>query len=266
MFSMNMGPLNPKDVLSQAASLIKESKYGIALTGAGLSTESGIPDFRSPGGLWSEFDPEEIGSAAGFEESPQKFFQMALKIGPTLLAARPNPGHRALAQLEKGGWLKGIITQNIDGLHQKAGTKRVAEIHGTIYEVTCPGCPEMKPVDILVQKGLVERQMPPLCDTCGGILRPNVVFFGEMLPSQQVTRAKRWVDKCDLMLVAGSSLEVTPVCLFPVVAKNNGARLIFVNDETTRFDNLADIILRGKTGSILPKILKQIREMNGNAP
>ncbi len=246
--------------IRKAAQWIKNCSFGVALTGAGMSTESGIPDFRSPGGLWTEFEPESVGSRSGFESSPTEFFEMARKIGPTLLAARPNAGHKTLAKLEKMGYLKGVITQNIDGLHQNAGSKQVAEVHGTIYEVRCPGCPEFHTLDELVQKGLVEGQNPPLCDKCGGILRPNIVLFEETLPEQPFLNAKEWVGSCDLLLVAGSSLEVTPVNVLPIIAKQNEARIIMVNDEPTRQDNLADIILRGKTGVILPKILQAIQD------
>lgn len=248
--------------LNQAARIVSEARRGVALTGAGISTESGIPDFRSPGGLWDQFNPVSAGTLSRFEASPEAFYQMALEVGPTLLSARPNAAHKALVKLERRGHLTGIITQNIDNLHQRAGSRSVAEIHGSIMECTCTRCQILFPVDVLVEKALVKKEIPPRCDECGGLLKPNVVLFGEGLPPAAVDRAERWVRECDVFLVAGSSLTVSPVNMLPVLAKNHGARVIILNLEPTPVDRVADVVVLGKLGTILPRLVAQVESFS----
>ena len=252
-----------KEELRKAADLIASSQYAIALTGAGISTESGIPDFRSPGGLWSRFDPDEFASISSFMRDPAKFYQMAGEFA-SLFSAEPNEGHKALAELEQMGLLKTIVTQNIDGLHQAAGSKNVIEVHGNVRESKCMWCERIYPILNLAEKVYQMGEVPPRCDECGGVLKPNVVFFGEQLPREALDSAFEHARKCDLILVAGSSLVVSPANLLPEIALGSGAKLIIVNDEETHMDKFASVVLRGKTGEILPKIIESVQSIIRN--
>ena len=244
--------------LRKAAELIVSSKHAIALTGAGVSTESGVPDFRSPGGIWSKFDPNEFASISSFMRDPAKFYQMAGEFA-SVFSAEPNEGHKALAKLERMGLLKTIVTQNIDGLHQAAGSTDVIELHGNLRESKCMRCGKIYPIAKLAEKAFQRGEVPPRCDECSGILKPNVVFFGEQLPREALDSAFVHARKCDLIIVAGSSLLVSPANLLPKAAFSSGAKLIIVNDDETHMDKFARVVLRGKTGEILPKIVEEIR-------
>jgi len=242
-----------EEKIKKAAELTSRAKYVVALTGAGMSTESGIPDFRSPGGLWSKFDPEEFGSISSFMRDPTKFYQIADEFR-SVFSAQPNEGHRALAKLEQMGKLKSVITQNIDGLHQAAGSKNVIELHGNLREAKCMKCRKVYPIENLIEKAFQKNEIPPKCDECGGILKPNVVMFGEQLPPAALDSAFNQARECDLLIVAGSSLVVSPANLLPDEALAHGAKLIIVNAEQTPLDRFATLILRGKIGEILPRI------------
>ncbi|MBI5653126.1 MAG: NAD-dependent deacylase [Chloroflexi bacterium] len=243
----------------QAAKLIKNSKHTVALTGAGVSTPSGIPDFRSPGsGLWEKHDPMEVASIWGFNAHPETFYEWMRPMSQLMAQARPNPAHTALAELEDLGLIRAIITQNIDGLHQDAGSKRVLEVHGHTRAMTCIRCFHQCDAKPLTEKFLADGAVP-ICQVCGGVLKPNVVLFGEMMPVSVMFEAEQETKKCDIVLVAGSSLEVAPAGDLPLVAKKNGAKIIIVNKGATVADAHAAIVIREDVASALPKIVEQVK-------
>jgi NAD-dependent deacetylase len=239
--------------------MIAGAKHVVAFTGAGISTESGIPDFRSPGsGLWEKHDPTlmDIGL---FKTDPVPFFALAMEIAGPVFSAKPNSAHVALARLEAAGKLDGIITQNVDGLHQHAGSKVVVELHGSLRSCTCMRCGSNFPIDILAKKVVNEGEIPPMCDECHlGILKPDAVFFGEPLPEDALARATALAESCDLFLVLGSSLEVYPANRLPRVAMEHGAQLAIVNREPTMLDPSAVIVLRATLGEVLPDIVDRV--------
>jgi len=195
--------MSTQEQIEQAAALIANSKYVVALTGAGISTPSGIPDFRSPGsGLWEKVNPLLVASSFSFRLQPQVFYEWARPLARKLLAAKPNPAHRALAELEEMGLLKAVITQNIDDLHQQAGSKRVLELHGNMHQATCLKCRKVVPIQDMMERFLEEGEMP-YC-SCGGLLKPNVVLVGDQLPKWVLLEAWGEAERCDLMLVVGS--------------------------------------------------------------
>jgi NAD-dependent deacetylase len=240
--------------IERAAALIADSKYIVALTGAGISTPSGVPDFRSPGsGLWENVNPLLVASSFSFRVQPQVFYEWARPLVRKLLKARPNPAHQALARLEEMGLLKAIITQNIDDLHQKAGSKRVLELHGNLQQATCLKCHQVVPIQGMIERFLEEDEMP-YC-SCGGLLRPNAVLIGEQLPRWVLLEAWGEAERCDLMLVVGSSLEIVPAAEIPFVAGRCGAKSIVVNYQPTPLDSQADVVIRDDVAEVLPQII-----------
>ncbi len=249
-----------KDLIEKAARLIAEAKHAVALTGAGHSTPSGIPDFRSPGsGLWSQVDPTEVASIQAFYRDPEAWYAWYHKRGTMFLDAQPNPAHKALAELEEMGRLQAVITQNIDNLHQKAGSKKIIELHGNTQEAICLRCGDIIPAPLLWERYVQERQVPR-CEKCSGMMKPNVILFGEMLPEEVITAAWEEAQLCDLMLVAGTSLEVTPAGHLPLMARRRGAKLIIVNFQPTRADSYAEVVIREDVAEVLPKIAEICRE------
>jgi len=247
------------DKIQEAASLIGKSRYLVALTGAGISTPSGIPDFRSPGsGLWEKVDPYEVASLEGFLRRPAAYYQWVRPLAAILKKAQPNPAHYALAELERRGILKVLITQNIDGLHQAAGSQKVLEVHGNHREATCLKCYKVVPAAELMDR-VIETGEVPYC-SCGGVFKPNVVLFGEMLPVQTLYQAEQAARECDVMLVAGSSLEVVPAANLPLVAVKHGARLIIVNKGPTSLDHQATVLIRDDVAVALPAIVTALTE------
>ena len=242
----------------QAAKLIRAAKASVALTGAGISTPSGIPDFRSTGsGLWELYNPMEVASITAFRYDPVKFFEWARPLASTILEAEPNQAHFALAQLEVAGYLKGIVTQNIDNLHLRAGSKRVLEIHGHIRNATCINCFHKVEITGQIQEFVTEQRIPH-CEKCGGILKPDFILFGEQLPFEVVKEARELIQSSDLILVLGSSLEVVPVAYYPIEALNAGARLIIINHEPTYLDERADSIFHADVAEVLPRITAEV--------
>ncbi len=242
------------DLVARSARLLREASYAVAMTGAGVSTPSGIPDFRSPdSGLWTKVDPFAVASLFAFRLHPQDFYDWIRPLARLIVEAQPNPAHQALARLEAAGLIKAVITQNIDGLHQRAGSQRVYEVHGHVREATCVRCYRVVPADSLIEK-FVEDGQVPRC-TCGGLLKPNVILFGEQLPLQVLTAARKDVNACDLMLVAGSSLEVEPAADLPLAALGHDARLIIVNYQPTYLDERADVVIHADVAEILPRIV-----------
>jgi NAD-dependent deacetylase len=244
--------------IKRAARLIKASKRAVVLTGAGFSTPSGIPDFRTPGsGLWSRYLPMEIASLSAFRYDPEKFFAWLRPLASHMLRARPNPAHEALAELESCGYINTIITQNIDCLHHRAGSQNVLEVHGTFNTLTCVGCYQQYRsagfIDAFIDEGTLPR-----CPGCQHILKPDVILFEEQLPVRVWMQAEEASSTCDLMLVAGTSLEVMPSASLPVKALDNGAHLILINKAPTYVDERADLIFMSDVADIIPGIAREI--------
>ncbi len=238
----------------RAAAAIRSARCGVALTGAGLSTESGIPDFRSPGGVWERFRPIEYQEFLTSDVARQAHWQYKQATVPVMLAAEPNPAHRALAQLERAGRLQAVITQNIDGLHQRAGSRRVLELHGTNHEAVCLRCARRVPIgDALAQ--LDAGTAVPTCATCGGWLKPATVSFGQALPEDVLREAVTLAEQSDCFLALGSSLLVNPAAALAGIAQRSGASLIVITLGETPYDDCADVRLHGKIGAVLPQIV-----------
>ncbi|WP_244985954.1 SIR2 family NAD-dependent protein deacylase [Anaerosalibacter bizertensis] len=243
------------DKIKRASELIKKSSKTMVLTGAGISTESGIPDFRSPGtGLWENTDPMEALSTTVLYNDPEKFYSEGYKMLLGMKDAKPNRAHLVLAEMEKRGFIKGIITQNIDNLHHKAGSKYVLEVHGNTREGSCMDCGKKVPLDVMTQK-INEGQIPPKCNSCQGTLRPDVIMFGDMLP-EDFSIASNEASTSDLLIVVGSSLVVSPVNYLPQMAKN----LIIINKGRSAMDHYSDILLNGSASDILEAILEELVE------
>ena len=243
--------------IDQAVQLINQANEIVAMTGAGISTPSGIPDFRSAkSGLWDFVDPLSVASIYAFRQNPQQFFAWVRPLAQKLLDADPNPAHDALVMLEKNGKLKAIVTQNIDNLHDRAGSKIVHELHGHLRELTCVRCYKIHPsteiLPVFVDGGDI-----PYCD-CGGMLKPNVILFGEQLPVRELVAAQKVIKTADLVLVAGSSLEVAPASDLPSLALENGAKLIMVNYHDTYLDNKADLVIHADVAEVLPRIAAKV--------
>ncbi len=244
-----------------AADLIRVSKHPVLLTGAGLSTPSGIPDFRSTGtGLWSRDEPMEVASLSTFRTAPERFFEWFHPLASQIYNAGPNPAHLALARLEKAGRICCIITQNIDMLHQKAGSKSVIEMHGTMGTLTCTQCYH-RDETALYMDAFVEKGSIPRCPKCRQILKPDVILFGEQLPQAAWYKAQQEARQCDLMLVVGSSLEVLPVAGLPMQALDRGAHLIIVNNAPTYINIRADVVFTEDVAVIVPAIAEKV--LNG---
>ena len=248
------------EAIRNAAQLIRSAHYAVALTGAGISTSSGIPDFRSrQSGLWEKANPAEIASIFGFKRHPQIFYNWIRPLIGVLMEAQPNEAHLALARLETAGYVKAIITQNIDMLHARAGSRNVYEIHGHLRTATCIECYTEYDAEPIIRKLLEDGEIP-LCPRCHGILKPNVILFGEQLPVRELFAAQQASRRCDLMLVAGSSLQVAPAGDMPLLAKQHGARLIVINFEPTHVDRQADVLFHDNVVDVLPHIAAAVME------
>lgn len=249
--------------IERAAAILAASQHAVALTGAGHSTPSGIPDFRSPdSGLWEQVDPLEVASIYGFQRNPKAFYDWIRPLAKQMMEAQPNPAHYALAELEEMGVLKAVITQNIDQLHHRAGSRRVLELHGTVRTATCTACLEHLPTAEMWPVFVANAQVPH-CPHCGGLLKPDVVLFGELLPVHVLEEAQRESEQCDVMLVAGSSLEVYPAADLPMRAVQCGAQLIVVNYEPTYIDERAAVAVHQDVAVILPQIVARVRDLRG---
>jgi NAD-dependent deacetylase len=244
-------------MVDDAAKMLATAQRGLALTGAGISAESGIPTFRGEGGLWTKYDPVKVASLDYFMADPSAYWRVSKERGSVALAARPNPGHRAIAALEAAGHLVAVATQNTDGLHQDSGSRRVIELHGSGRTVQCLDCGNREPRSEVQAR--LDVEMPPLCRVCGGMfLKPTVVLFGEAMPRAAVQQAFALARQADVMLVVGSSLVVYPAADIPVAAVRSGASLIVINAEPTPLDELAAMVIRGKSGDVLPEIVRLI--------
>ena len=239
--------------ITRAAELVARARRGVAVTGAGISAESGIPTFRGEGGLWRQYDPVKVATLDRFLADPVEYWRVARERGPAVLAAHPNAGHEALASLEAAGHIGAVITQNTDGLHQDAGSRRVIELHGTGRTVRCMDCGNVEPRQEVQAR--LARELPPKCAICGGMfLKPTVVFFGEAMPAAAVSDAYELARSTDLMLVVGSSLVVYPAADIPLAAVRAGVPMVVVNAEPTPFDELADAVIHGRAGEVLPQL------------
>jgi NAD-dependent deacetylase len=241
--------------VARLADLLVERQPAVALTGAGVSTESGIPDFRSPTGLWAEFDPLEYGSIDAFRADPGKVWRFYAPRFSMLTDAEPNAAHRALAELERRGLLRAVITQNIDLLHQRAGSRDVVEVHGSIRTSSCRGCGARYPLDAVL-RAIDAGAGVPTCEACGSVLKPDVVFFGEVLPAPAIDRAFELARDAGLLLVIGSSLEVYPVAGLPLETLEAGGALAIVNRGPTPYDDRADLKIDARAGETLATLLR----------
>ncbi|MFZ0449556.1 MAG: NAD-dependent deacylase [Desulfatiglandaceae bacterium] len=240
--------------LENAARLIVRSEMTLALTGAGISVESGIPDFRSAGGLWERFDPGEYATVEAFRADPEKVWNMFREMEVLVLQAKPNKAHQGLGKLEKMGYLHTIITQNIDNLHQAGGARNVIEYHGNFATLLCPACGK--------RFGAEEKKVenPPRC-VCRQILKPDVVLFGEAIPRSALNRSFQLASSARTLMVIGTSAAVSPANTIPAVAKENGAKIIEINQERTHLtDSITDIFLEGSAGEIVERLVSVINE------
>jgi len=248
--------------IDAAADMIAQSKKLVVFTGAGLSTESGISDFRSPGGVWSRFDPSEFTfqKFLSSEESRGKYWEFSTSSWVEMAKAKPNPGHKAIAELDSIGKLDCVITQNIDGLHQRSGVpeEKVIELHGTARWVNCLECGQRYPRE-QIEERIKGGTKVPRCDSCGGIMKPATISFGQAMPERETHEAEDRASACDLFLVAGSSLVVYPAAQMPLIAKDSGARLIIINLTPTPHDPYADIAIHDKTGPALSQIINRVK-------
>jgi NAD-dependent deacetylase len=244
--------LTPDNAIERAREWLRTASRAAALTGAGISAESGIPTFRGAGGLWRNFRPEDLATPGAFARDPKTVWEWYDWRRGLIRDAKPNLGHYALAQLERrmGGRFV-LITQNVDGLHNRAGSERVLKLHGDIWWTLCTACGDVRS-DFRVPL----PELPPRCAACGGLLRPGVVWFGEPLPARTWEQAEEAARTCDVLIVAGTSAVVYPAASLAPLAKRHGARIIEINTEATPLSGEADLCLKGPSGEILPQIIE----------
>lgn len=253
--------MNQEDKIRKAAELIKNSNYIVAFTGSGISVESGIPDFRSPGGLWERYNPNEYANYSTFLAHPEKYWTMHMELREMVISAQPNPAHNALAILEhEYGKLKSVITQNVDFLHSRAGNTKVLELHGTTKTSRCLSCNKSFHFTE-VEEMLDQGQIPPRCPNCKGLIKTNTILFGEQLPYEVLEQSREEILAADLLIVIGSSLTVYPAAALPSLAVQTGSGLIILNKEITPMDTYADVAIRGMAGEIMPKILTILEDI-----
>lgn len=243
--------------VQQFGETVNDARAGVAFTGAGISTESGLSDFRSPGGVWSRHKVVMYDEFVASREARVRYWKMRLELYPEFVKAKPNDGHRALAKLEQLGKITAVVTQNIDGLHQDAGSRRVIELHGTARRVVCIGCDrEWQPEAIVARIDAGDEA--PDCEECGQPLKSATVSFGQAMPVEAMAEAGRLSQQADLYLAIGSSLVVEPAASLPRLAKLSGATLIILNNTETPLDDLADLIIREPIGDTLRSVLRHI--------
>ena len=239
--------------INQVKTIIRNSNNIVAFSGAGLSAESGLPTYRGAGGLWNEYDPDKYANIDYFMHDPSYYWRFFRDVRyPILHKAKPNQGHLALAKMERQGKCRSVITQNIDGLHCEAGQQRVTELHGNTRRFYCLDCSNSVTMDEAIQ--LLSRELPPKC-SCGGLIRPDVVFFGESLPAEALEEASRASLECDVFIVVGSSLVVQPAAQLPILAKQRGAQLIIINIGETPLDGMADFVFDESASALLSQLV-----------
>lgn len=253
-----------KDLVGLAADIINKGKKILVFTGAGLSTESGIPDFRSPGGIWDRYDPQDFyfQRIISDEKAREKYWKMSSEYYVTMKSARPNRAHLAVRELEDMGKLLAVVTQNIDSLHQRAGnsSEKVIEIHGTAFAVSCLSCGKRYGRDEIEER-LKDGVKAPSCDSCKGILKPATVSFGQAMPEAEMAEAIRCARQCDACMVLGSSLVVYPAASVPIHAAEEGARVLIVNRDPTPLDGRAEVVIHESLGETLTVIMERVRSM-----
>jgi NAD-dependent deacetylase len=255
-----------EDLIRKAAKSLAKAENAVALTGAGISTESGIPDFRSPGGLWTRIDPGEF-SIDRFLQNPSRFWRLHLDLKASgefdLAGADPNPAHYALAKMEQMGVLKCVITQNVDNLHQRAGSVEVVEFHGNLLRAACMKCKALEPIEDVEARLSEGQEETPKCRQCDGLLKPDAVFFGEPIPSRALMMSDFQSKKCDVLLVVGTSLQVYPAAQIPVSVKTkqSPAVVVEINREPSALhEQITDILILGSAGEILTKLKDAVAE------
>jgi NAD-dependent deacetylase len=252
-----------KELIEKVAQWITTSKRIVVFTGAGLSTESGIPDFRSPGGVWDRYNPEDFyyQKFLSSETSREKYWQMSTEMYEPMKKAQPNLAHLAIAEMEKLGKLDCVITQNIDGLHFKAGNSeaKVIQLHGTATYVACLTCRKRYDRDE-IQARLQKGVKAPRCDVCGGPLKPATISFGQSMPEKETEEAYQRSSCCDLFIVIGSSLVVEPAASMPRIAKRSGAKLVIINRDPTPYDDVADAVIHAQAGLTMASILETVKK------
>ena len=241
--------------LQEFARQLRRRADVVFFTGAGISTESGVPDFRSPGGIWTKYSPVYFDEFVSSEEARLRYWKMKRETHALYKNVQPNIGHYSIAAFEKRGQLLGLITQNVDGLHGIAGisSEKMVELHGTDRKVSCLGCGKEFDPDPIYRR-LEEAALPSPCDACGGLLKPATISFGQSMPQVAMKRAQEWSEAAEIYIVVGSSLVVQPAAAFPVVAKQSGATLAIVNRESTPLDSLADYNFRGPIGEFFMQL------------
>ncbi len=251
--------LNLQEQLHDAAEFMQGAKQIVTLTGAGISTESGIPDFRSPGSTWRTNPPVSYQAFINDAESRRKYWETRKSLYGQVSTARPNAAHQALATLQNRGVLLGVITQNFDGLHQDAGIlpEHVVELHGTSRLAACTRCGARSSMTTLQQR-IDSGEIDPQCERCGGFLKAATILFGQRVPEEELTQAREMIDVCDLLLVVGSSLKVTPAATLPRLALTRNVPLIIVNMEATSLDSRADVVIHEKAGLVLPSLVAMV--------
>jgi NAD-dependent deacetylase len=253
------------DKIEIVAGIVHASKKIVVFTGAGISTESGIPDFRSPGGIWEKYNPADLTyqKFLTVQTSRETYWERQKNLWPIIAAAKPNAGHLAIAEIHRWGKLDCVITQDGDGLHQRSGapSDKVIELHGTWTRALCLNCGRKYPSDE-VQLRLEAGEKVPTCQACGGIMKPDVIQFGQSMPEKETREAQSRAASCDLFLVCGSSLVVYPAAEMPLIAQGAGAKLVIINLMPTPHDEYADVVINKKIGDVLPRIIEQAKRLS----
>jgi NAD-dependent deacetylase len=247
--------------IERLAELLERRRPCVVLTGAGISTESGIPDFRSGGGVWAKYDPSEVASIDAFRRDPVRVWEFYALRREAAARPEPNEGHRALAELEERGWIRALVTQNVDGLHQRAGSREVIEVHGSLREAECVHCG----VRVPMEDAVASLPLPP-CPECGEVLKPGVVMFGELLPAAAIERAQTLAAGAGLLLVVGSSLEVHPVGALPGETLGAGGALAIVNRGSTPWDSRAELVIDAAAGETLSGLAGALDMVEADPP
>lgn len=247
-----------QEVISKIARKIKQGGKNIVFTGAGISTESGIPDYRSQGGIWDKFRPVYFDEFMSSKDSREEYWRRWVALYQGIVEAQPNAAHMALARLEKMGLLQAVITQNIDGLHQASGLaeENIIELHGNTRRIRCMSCRRITPIAD-VQQRLADGDKAPECE-CGGFLKPDTISFGQAMPVAEVEKAAALSQACNFFLVVGSTLLVQPAAHMPIYAKNGGAFLAIINLSDTPCDDMCNVLIRGKAGEVLQQIVNEV--------
>ncbi len=254
-----------EEAIQEASMLILSSEYVVALTGAGVSVESGIPPFRGPGGLWTRFGEPSMDGYKRFLVNPKRHWEERLKprkrrgLGTSISNAKPNPGHYSLAEMEEMGLLKTLITQNIDNLHHEAGSRNILEIHGNTKKLRCVECNARFP-----RNEFDLSELPPRCPNCNGVVKGDTVMFGEPIPSDVLRKCMTEAKRCDCMLVVGTSAVVYPAASLPLMVKQKGDTLIEVNPMQSELTGLCDISIRAPSGEALPKLVSALKKLRGD--